>query len=95
MGVCTKERKGVTAEVLMATPCTNSQEVKARGTCLEHFSLLLPAMAMAICNGEKSPSTYPSLTPPTVCGRRAHGAMLNHGGGFGVVISGRVDKSRL
>ena len=24
MGVCTKERKGVTAQVLMATPCTNS-----------------------------------------------------------------------
>ena len=24
MGVCTKERKGVTAEDLMATPCTNS-----------------------------------------------------------------------
>ena len=24
MSVCTKERKGVTAEVLMATPCTNS-----------------------------------------------------------------------
>ena len=24
MGVCTKERKGGTAEVLMATPCTNS-----------------------------------------------------------------------
>ena len=24
MGVCTKERKGVTAAVLMATPCTNS-----------------------------------------------------------------------
>ena len=24
MGVCTKERKGVTAVVLMATPCTNS-----------------------------------------------------------------------
>ena len=23
MGVCTKERKGVTAAVLMATPCTN------------------------------------------------------------------------
>ena len=23
-GVCTKERKGVTAAVLMATPCTNS-----------------------------------------------------------------------
>ena len=22
MGVCTKERKGVSAEVLMATPCT-------------------------------------------------------------------------
>ena len=25
MGVWTKERKGVTAEVLMAIPCTNSQ----------------------------------------------------------------------
>ena len=24
MGVCTKERKGVTGEVLMAAPCTNS-----------------------------------------------------------------------
>ena len=24
MGVCTKERKGVTAEVLMATPCTHT-----------------------------------------------------------------------
>ena len=24
MGVCTEERKGGTAEVLMATPCTNS-----------------------------------------------------------------------
>ena len=24
MGVCMKERKGDTAEVLMATPCTNS-----------------------------------------------------------------------
>ena len=24
MGVCTKERKGVTADVLMAAPCTNS-----------------------------------------------------------------------
>ena len=24
MGVCTKERKGVTAEVLRATPCTKS-----------------------------------------------------------------------
>ena len=24
IGVCTKERKGMTAEVLMATPCTKS-----------------------------------------------------------------------
>ena len=28
MGVCTKERKGVTAAVLMATPCTNSLREK-------------------------------------------------------------------
>ena len=31
MGVCTKERKGVTAEVLMATPCTNSLGGERRG----------------------------------------------------------------
>ena len=28
MGVCTKERKGGTAAVLMATPCTNSRLLK-------------------------------------------------------------------
>ena len=27
MGVCTKEQKGVTAEVLRATPCTNSLQL--------------------------------------------------------------------
>ena len=32
MGVCTKERKGVTAEVLMATPNTNSLGVEVGGT---------------------------------------------------------------
>ena len=32
MGVCTKERKGVTAEVLMATPCTNSLGGKVGST---------------------------------------------------------------
>ena len=31
MGVCTKERKGVAAEVLMATPCTNSLECESEG----------------------------------------------------------------
>ena len=31
MGVCTKERKGVTAEVLMATPCTKSLGGESRG----------------------------------------------------------------
>ena len=34
MGVCTKERKGVTAEVLMATPCTNSLGGESGGQCL-------------------------------------------------------------
>ena len=29
MGVCTKERKGVTAAVLMATPCTNKFEAES------------------------------------------------------------------
>ena len=31
MGVCTKERNGVTAKVLMATPCTNSQKGESGG----------------------------------------------------------------
>ena len=31
MSVCTKERKGVTAEVLMATPCTNSLGGESEG----------------------------------------------------------------
>ena len=31
MGVCTKERKGVTAAVLMATPCTNSLRGESGG----------------------------------------------------------------
>jgi hypothetical protein len=36
MGVCTKERKGGTAEVLMATPCTKLShwEVKVGATSL-------------------------------------------------------------
>ena len=29
-GVCTKERKGITAEVLMATPCTRLMSVCVR-----------------------------------------------------------------
>ena len=35
MGVWTKERKGVTAEVLMATPCTMHWEVKVGGTSMK------------------------------------------------------------
>ena len=31
MSVCTKERKGVAAEVLMATPCTNSLGGESEG----------------------------------------------------------------
>ena len=31
MGVCTKERKGVAADVLMATPCTNSLGCESEG----------------------------------------------------------------
>jgi hypothetical protein len=31
MGVCTKERKGVAAEVLMAIPCTNSLGGESEG----------------------------------------------------------------
>ena len=33
MGVCTKERKGITAKVLMATRCTNSLEGENGGHC--------------------------------------------------------------
>ena len=31
MGICTKERKGMTAEVLMATPCTKSLGCESGG----------------------------------------------------------------
>ena len=31
MGVCTKERKGVAAEVLMATPCSSSLGGESEG----------------------------------------------------------------
>ena len=34
MGVCTKERKGVAAAVLMATPCTNSLGGESGGQSL-------------------------------------------------------------
>ena len=43
MGVCTKERKGVAAEVLMATPCTNSLGgVFAAKTNHVHVSFEIP-----------------------------------------------------
>ena len=56
MGVCTKERKGVAAEVLMATPCTNPpaylkvhtaptifwEMVKFVALGVLYFSLVLP-----------------------------------------------------
>ena len=43
MGVCTKERKGDTADVLMATPCTNSPGEKGGfyGKYWEVLSLVL------------------------------------------------------
>ena len=42
MGVCTKERKGVTAAVLMATPCTNSLGGESGGhlSCLRVVKVL-------------------------------------------------------
>ena len=39
MGVCTKERNGMTAEVLMATPCTESLGCEIGGTSRERESL--------------------------------------------------------
>ena len=43
MGVCTKERKGVAAEVLMATPCTDSlveEERRWFGMSIEETQVL-------------------------------------------------------
>ena len=37
MGVCTKERKGITAEVLMATPCTKSLGGESGGHSMEEM----------------------------------------------------------
>ena len=39
MGVCTKERKGDTAEVLMATPCTKSLGGESGGHKMHVYSM--------------------------------------------------------
>ena len=36
IGVCTKERKGVSAEVLMATPCTREKVGFIENTAMRH-----------------------------------------------------------
>ena len=59
MGVCTKERKGVTAAVLMATPCTNSLGGESGGQ--KHEVVYLPSLPQfPILKTKTSPS--PSLT---------------------------------
>ena len=51
MGVCTKERKGVAAEVLMATPCTNSLGgVFAAKTNHVHVSFEIPVCSERVTN---------------------------------------------
>ena len=62
MGVCTKERQGVAAEVLMATPCTNSlgESVKGgAGVRLPGFPVFC-APGYAPPSGEHSPALPPS-----------------------------------
>ena len=49
MGVCTKVRKGVTAAVLMATPCTNSL-----GGSSNRISVAL----LKLCQQSRSNSTH-------------------------------------
>ena len=41
MRVCTKERKGVTAAVLMATPCTNSLGGESGGHKMNDPSMMM------------------------------------------------------
>ena len=48
MGVCTRERKGVTAEVLMATPCTNSLGGESGGQSMNGR----PSMLMLVRSAE-------------------------------------------
>ena len=58
MGVCTKERKGVTAEVLTATPCTNSlggenggnrhEGCGGRSACWKFAAVSWAALALSI-----------------------------------------------
>ena len=59
-GVCTKERKGMTAEVLMATPCTDPWEREGRvslkiprGDMYGVGESQAPASKMCITNGTK------------------------------------------
>ena len=39
MGVCAQERKGMTAEVLKATPCTKSLGCESGGTSVEEMRI--------------------------------------------------------
>ena len=52
MGVCTKERKGGTAAVLTATPCTNCTlihwEVKVGGRSMKDVMLVRSAAALML-----------------------------------------------
>ena len=59
MGICTKERKGVTAEVLMATPCTNSLGGESGGHRHEVCPPLLMCVHVLLRRGGEK--------PPNVC----------------------------
>ena len=51
MGVCTKERKGVIAEVLMATPCTNS--LGGESGVHKHYALPVEATVLTTVQSRK------------------------------------------
>ena len=78
MGVCTKERKGVTAAVLMATPCTNSLGGESGGQKHEGYevALLFPLRAVCITKTEKAESEAQRSKPKGALGSESRNAIL-------------------
>ena len=71
MGVCTKERKGVTAEVLMATPCTNSLGGESGGHKHEGCGA-----CVCITKTEKAESEAQRSKPKGALGSESRNAIL-------------------
>ena len=70
MGVCTKERKGVAAEVLMATPCTTSERTR-RCTTSEMMMLMMMFITIFDVYARERERFFLILCEGFNCGKRS------------------------